>query len=76
MLWKFLGQLCQKAGLGNEPRRVLEELNEFRAVDVVLSTKEGQDLRTRCVTQPSDYQRILLERLGWELPGRVTKHDL
>jgi transposase len=76
VLWKFLGQLCQKAGLGNEPRRVLEELSELRAVDVVLSTKEGQDLRTRCVTQPSDHQKILLERLGWKLPGRVTKLDL
>jgi len=76
VLWKFLGQLCQKAGLGNEPRRVLEELSELRAMDVVLSTKEGQDLRTRCVTQPSDHQKILLERLGWELPGRVTKLDL
>jgi transposase len=76
VLWKFLGQLCQKAGLGNEPRRVLEELSELRAVDVVLTTKEGHDLRTRCVTQPNDHQKILLDRLGWKLPGRLTKHDL
>jgi transposase len=76
VLWKFLGQLCQKAGLGNEPRRVLEELSELRAVDVVLTTKEGHDIRTRCVTQPNDHQKILLERLGWELPGRLAKHDL
>lgn len=76
VLWKFLGQLCQKAGLGNEPRRVLEELSELRAVDVVLTTKQGQDIRTRCVTQPNDHQKILLERLGWKLPGRLTKHDL
>jgi transposase len=76
VLWKFLGQLCQKAGLGNEPRRVLEELSELRAVDVVLTTKEGHDIRTRCVAQPNDHQKILLERLGWELPGRLTKHDL
>jgi hypothetical protein len=76
VLWKFLGQLCQTAGLGNEPRRVLEELSELRAVDVVLTTKEGQNIRTRCVTQPNDHQKILLARLGWEIPGRVTKHDL
>jgi len=76
VLWKFLGQLCQKAGLGNEPRRVLEDLSELRAVDVVLTTKEGSDIRTRCVTQPNDHQKILLERLGWKLPGRLTKHDL
>jgi transposase len=76
VLWKFLGQLCQKAGLGNEPRRVLEELSELRAVDVVLTTKAGHDIRTHCVTQPSDHQKILLDRLGWKLPGRLTKHDL
>ncbi len=71
VLWKFLGQLCQKAGLGNEPRRVLAELSELRVVDVVLPTKDGREIRTRCVTQPSDHQRILLERLGLELPGRL-----
>ena len=76
VLWKFLGQLCQQAGLGNEPRRVLAELSELRAVDVVLPTQDGHEIRTRCVTQPSDHQKILLERLGLALPGRLHKTDL
>jgi transposase len=76
VLWKFLGQLCQKAGLGNEPRRVLDELSELGTVDVVLTTKDGQEIRTRCVTQPTDHQRILLERLGLELPGRLHSSEL
>jgi transposase len=76
VLWKFLGQLCQQAGLGNEPRRVLDELSELRAVDVVLPTKDGNEIRTRCVTQPSDHQRILLEKLGLDLPGRLHKAEL
>jgi transposase len=76
VLWKFLGQLCQQAGLGREPRRVLAELSELRAVDVVLPTKDGHEIRTRCVTQPDDHQRILLERLGLTLPGRLQKTDL
>jgi transposase len=76
VLWKFLGQLCQKAGLGNEPRRVLEELSELRAIDVVLPTRDGQEIRTRCVTQPSDHQKILLQRLGWELPGRLHSVEM
>src|SRR5208283_5354815 len=71
VLWKFLGQLCQKAGLGDEPRRVLAELSELRAVDVILPTKDGGELRTRCVTQPSDHQNILLNHLDLELPGRL-----
>jgi len=75
VLWKFLGQLCQKAGLGNEPRRVLAELSELRAVDVVLPTKDGREIRTRCVTQPSPHQKILLERLGLELPCRLHSNE-
>ncbi len=76
VLWKFLGQLCQRAGLGNEPRRVLTELSELRVVDVVLPTKDGRELRTRCVTQPSPHQKILLQRLGLKLPGRLRTTDL
>ena len=76
VLWTFLGQLCQKAGLGNEPRRVLEEMSELRAIDVVMPTRDGQEIRTRCVTQPNDHQKILLQRLGWELPGRLHSTDL
>ncbi len=76
VLWKFLGQLCQKAGLGDEPRRVLAELSELRAVDVILPTKDGREFRTRCVTQPSDHQKILLNHLGLELPGRLHSTQL
>ena len=71
VLWKFLGQLCAKAGLGDEPRRVLAELGELRAVDVVLHTRDGQPIRTRCITQPTDHQKILLNHLGWELPNQL-----
>lgn len=76
VLWKFLGQLCQKAGLGDEPRRVLAELSELRAVDVILPTKDGRELRTRCVTQPSDHQNILLTHLDLKLPGRLHPTEL
>jgi len=51
VLWKFLGQLCARAGLGQEPRRVLSELSELRTVDVILATKDGTEIRSRCVTQ-------------------------
>ena len=55
---------------------MLDELSELRAVDVVLPTKDGHEIRTRCVTQPSDHQRILLEKLGLDLPGRLHKTEL
>jgi transposase len=76
VLWKLLGQLCQRAGLGNEPRRVLAELSELRVVDVVLPTKDGCEIRTRCVTQPNAHQKILLERLGLKLPVHLRLNPL
>ncbi|HEX4000281.1 MAG TPA: hypothetical protein VHX65_17150 [Pirellulales bacterium] len=50
VLRKFLGQLCQKAELGNEPRRVLEELSELRAL--VVEKRTGHPLRRKHLHQP------------------------
>ena len=71
VLWKTLGQMCKAAGLGDEPRRVFEELGKIRVVDVVLPTRTGGQIRRRCVSQPSDHQAILLQRLGLNLPKNL-----
>ena len=55
----------------DEPRRVLDELSQLRSIDVILPTKDGRELRTRCVTQPTDHQKILLQRLRLDLPARL-----
>lgn len=68
LLWKTLGQMCERAGHGNEPRRVLEELSELRLMDVVLPTRYGIELRKRCLSTPTDHQRILLDQLKIKLP--------
>jgi len=68
VVWKTLGQLCAKAGLGNEPRRILAELSELRMMDVVLPTREGIDIRRRCISTPTEHQQILLDHLGLRLP--------
>jgi transposase len=70
VLWKTLGQMCQRAGLGQEPRRVLEELAKIQLVDVVLPTRQGVEIRKRCITRPTDHQAILLQRLRLSLPHR------
>jgi transposase len=75
VLWKTLGQLCRQAGLGDEPRRVLDELRKIRVVDVVMPTKSGTILRKRCVTRPTEHQAILLHRLGLHLPSRLELTD-
>jgi len=68
VLWKTLGQMCQQAGIGNEPRRVLEELSELRMMDVILPTRNGIDIRRRCLSKPTDHQQILLDHLKLRLP--------
>ena len=69
VLWKTLAQLCQRAGLGNEPRKVFEELAEIALVDVVLSTRNGVTIRKRCVARPTVHQAILLQHLGLSIPS-------
>jgi transposase len=68
VLWKTLAASCQQAGLGGEPRQVFEELSEITLVDVVLPTRNGVELRKRCISQPTEHQRVLLQRLGMRLP--------
>jgi transposase len=68
VLWKTLGQICQQAGLGSEPRRVLDELGDLRMMDVILPTRGGVEIRKRCISKPTDHQQILLDHLGLRLP--------
>ena len=64
------------AGLGNEPRRLFDELGELRMMDVVLPTSEGIEIRRRCVSRPNEHQSILLDRLGLEPPRQLEGTDL
>lgn len=76
VLWKTLGQLCDRSGLGNEPRRVLSELSEIRVMDVVLPTRQGVEIRKRCISKPTDHQEILLDRLGLRLPSTIKQIEM
>ena len=71
VLWKALGRLCRRAGLGHEPRRVFQELGKIQVVDVILPTRQGIEIRKRCITRPTEHQAILLQRLGLRLPTSI-----
>lgn len=73
VLWKTLAAMCQRAGLGDEPRRVLEEISQIRSIDVILPTKSSVEIRKRCVTKPTDHQAILLHHLGLTLPSSLKQ---
>jgi hypothetical protein len=55
VLWKTLGQWCQRAGLGDEPRKIFAELEQISLVDVVLPTRTGIAIRKRCVSRPNNH---------------------
>jgi len=76
VLWKTLGQMCKAAGLGDEPRKVFEEVARLQVADVVLPTRAGVDLRRRCVMRPAAHQKILLDRLGLRLPERLEMPEM
>jgi transposase len=71
VLWKSLEMWQQRAGLGNSPRTILEELARIQSHDVVLPTATHGQIRLRCVTQPDPAQAALLDRLGIILPKRM-----
>jgi len=78
VLWKSLEMWQQRAGLGNSPRTILEELARIQSHDVVLPTTTHGRIRLRCVTQPDSAQAALLDRLGIVLPKRMrlAEHEL
>ena len=73
VMWKTLEQWQSRAGLGNSPRTVLDELAAIQSTDVVLptATSPARELRLRCVVRPDSAQAALLDRLGLHLPERL-----
>jgi len=71
VLWKCLGQMCKQAGLGNEPRTVLQEIKNLTLIDVVLQTRTGTEIKLRCVSKPEQHLAILLQKLNLRPPPRL-----
>jgi hypothetical protein len=73
VLWKTLEQWQVRAGLGNSPRTIVEELGRIQSTDVILplSDRDGWEARIRCVIRPDRAQALLLDRLGLRLPERL-----
>ncbi len=78
VLWKSLEMWQHRAGLGNSPRTILEELAKIQSHDVILPTQTQGKIHLRCVTQPDPAQTALLDRLGITLPKRMhlAQHEL
>jgi len=79
VLWKTLAQWMRRAGLGDAPRTLIEELAKIKSGDVVLPAQMAdgshRTIHLRCVTTPEEAQRVLLNRLGLTLPQRLRRID-
>ena len=75
VLWKMLEQMCKRAGLGSEPRKVFDEIAQIKVVDVILPTKQGLLIRNRCIAQPTKAQAVLLQVLQLHLPQRMKIYE-
>ncbi len=75
-MWKTLEQWQSRAGLGNSPRTILQELAAIHSNDIVLptATKPQRELRLRCVVRPDKTQAALIDRLGLSIPERLKIH--
>jgi transposase len=73
VMWKTLEQWQKRAGLGNSPRTILDELGAIQSTDIVLPIADApeRELRLRCVVRPDRAQATLLDRLGLRLPERL-----
>jgi transposase len=76
VLWKTLAGWMRRSGLGDAPRTLIEELANIKSGDVVLPAeprggRPARTVRLRCVTEPDAAQKVLLYRLGIQLPRRL-----
>ena len=76
VIWKTLARSCSASGLGDEPRKVFDEISQIQMVDVVLPTKSGIEIRRRCITKPTKHQAILLQHLRLSLPTNLKVAEM
>ena len=72
-LQKTFEQMLSRVGLGNSARKVLEEFQTVKSMDVVMPTARGDELKLRIVSDPEPALKILLQRMGLKLPKRLSQ---
>jgi transposase len=70
VVWKSMELRLAEHGLGNSPRKVLEEFSQWQSMDVLLPTDTGHQLRLRLISQPDQALGILLREMSLKAPKR------
>jgi len=69
VLWRTLTQWMKASGLGNAPRKLLEEIKEIKSLDVLLPARD-KTIRLRVVATAPQALKVLLQRMKILLPNR------
>ena len=73
VLQKTFEQSLSRLGLGNSVRKVLQEFQTIKSMDVVMPTAHGDDLTMRIISDPEPALKILLQRMHMKLPKRLSQ---
>ena len=65
-----LRNLARRHAGGLTVRAILEKLATIEMIDVELPTTDGQEIILSRYTEPEDDVRLLLKRMGLQLPGQ------
>lgn len=68
-MWRTLQQWMKASGLGDAPRKLLQEIRELKSLDVLLPTQE-KIIRLRMVATPPKELKELLQRMKILIPNR------
>lgn len=68
-MWRTLQHWMKASGLGDAPRKLLQELRELKSLDVLLPTRE-KTIRLRMVATPAKELKELLQRMKIFIPNR------
>lgn len=67
---RTLSLWMRESGLGTAPDKLLAEMKEIRSLDLVLTAREGKEIRLRLVGTPEASTRALLHALRLRIPNR------
>lgn len=69
-MWRTLQQWMKASGLGTAPRKLIEEMQEVKSLDVLLPAKD-KTIRLRMVSTPPKRLKILLQRMKIIMPNKT-----
>ncbi len=76
VLWRTLGEICKRSGWATNHAEFYPNSLKFDWSTSYYRPTRAKEIRTRCITRPSEHQKILIERLGLRLPARIKSTEM